>query len=313
MFGPVKKYQRLFDKQDRPPNLFIYGGHTPFQLSDFCKLRLRPNTPSVCNDYTAFDQSQHGEAVVLERKKMARLSIPKTLIDLHCLLKTNIVSQFGPLTCMRLTGEPGTYDDNTDYNIAVLYSQYAILDETVLVSGDDSFINPPPLPNPLWPHVAPLLHLRFKTEVTNHGLFCGYFLSHVGAVRAPRSLFVKAVIAEGDGSLPDKLASYLSEFVVGHSLGDDLWLALPPDQVIYQSALFDFFCRRCSKEQKLAMRIGEVPSDLCSRMLSLGFSFLSRPLYALLNRVSRLRLLYNTRNATQLSDPELEGVLQLPF
>nr|AHX22590.1 RNA-dependent RNA polymerase [Bombyx mori Macula-like virus] len=313
IFGPIKKYQRVFDSKDRPPNLFVYGGQTPYDLSRFASSHLKPLQIHVCNDYSAFDQSQHGEAVVLERKKMERLSIPSHLIDLHCYIKTNITSQFGPLTCMRLTGEPGTYDDNTDYNIAVIYSEYDITTQTVFVSGDDSLVSPPPPAHPDWDAVSPLLSLTFKKEFVRNGLFCGYYLGPAGAIRAPRALLAKLVLALDDRTLPDKIASYLSEFVVGHSLGDAFWTLLPADQVIYQSALFDFFCRECSKEQKLALKIGEVPEHLCQTMLSLGFSWLSRPLYALLDRTARLRLLARTRFAPLFSDPSVEGVLQLDF
>lgn len=313
IFGPIKKYQRLFDERDRPENIFVYGGHTPFDLSRFASRRLRPCQPQICNDYTAFDQSQHGEAVVLERKKMERVGIPSQLIDLHCFIKTNIVSQFGPLTCMRLTGEPGTYDDNTDYNLAVIYSEYDIQNETVMVSGDDSLITPLPIEHPGWTAIHPLLALTFKKEFTTTGLFCGYYVGSAGAIRSPRALLAKLVLAKDNGSLSDKIASYLSEFVVGHSLGDDFWTLLPHDQVMYQAALFDFFCRECTKEQKLTLRIGEVPESLCQKMLSLGFNWLSRPLYALLDRSSRLRLLARHRFAPLFSDPSVDGVLQLDF
>lgn len=311
LFGPIKKYQRFFDKKDRPQNLFVYGGHTPFDISTFCQNFIPKDAIQVCNDYKSFDQSQHGEAVVLERLKMTRLSIPENLVDLHCWIKTNIQSQFGPLTCMRLTGEPGTYDDNTDYNIAVLYSEYLVAPTTaVLVSGDDSAICPEPLINPLWSSVYPLLHLTFKTERTKYGTFCGYHIGNAGAIRVPRPLFVKLILAQNDDTLTDKMASYLSEFVVGHSLGDSFWTLLPFNQVEYQCALFDFFCRHATKEQKVALKIGEVPSETVSDLLSLGFKFVTRPLYALLNRASRLRILHHQRDIQPLVDP-LEGVLQL--
>lgn len=144
LLGPVKKYQRHFDAQDRPSNIYCHAGKAPSDLSRFCQERLQ-TTRSTTNDYTAFDQSQHGEAVVLEQWKMRRLNIPEHLVRLHVWLKTNITTQFGPLTCMRLTGEPGTYDDNSDYNLAVLFARYDITNKhTVFVSGDDSAISPAP-------------------------------------------------------------------------------------------------------------------------------------------------------------------------
>nr|QQG34658.1 replicase [Nasturtium officinale macula-like virus 1] len=311
LFGPIKKYQRVFDSQDRPPNLFVYGGHTPFELSRQAQQQLSPGALHLCNDYTSFDQSQQGEAVVLERLKMLRLSIPQNLVDLHVSIKTSLSSQFGPLTCMRLTGEPGTYDDNTDYNIAVIYSEYDIGNESVFVSGDDSLISPEPLPHPLWPTIAPLLHLGFKKERTTYGLFCGYYLGAAGAVRSPRPLLAKIGVALADGSISDKKASYLSEFVVGHSLGDEVWTLIPLEQVEHQSALFDFFCRNCNQEQKLTLKLGEVPDSMCASLLALGAKWISQPLFALLNRVTRLRLLSSSPNRLTVyhDDPELQGVL----
>nr|WBM81659.1 MAG: replication polyprotein [Myotis brandtii tymo-like virus 1] len=311
LFGPIKKYQRLFDEKDRPSNLFVYGGHTPFELSKHCQEHLTPDTETVCNDYTAFDQSQTGEAVVLERLKMKRLNIPDHLIEKHIEIKTNIVSQFGPLTCMRLTGEPGTYDDNTDYNIAVIYTEYNIKKETVYVSGDDSTISPVPRTRPHWNKAKNNLKVTFKKEFTNYPLFCGYYLGSVGAVRAPRPLFCKLAIAIADKTLSDKLASYLAEFVVGHSLGDALWNVLPLEQVEYQSACFDFFCRNCSKEQKLSMKIGEVPEETITSLLSTGVKWLARPLFAFLSRHSRFQLLYHSPHAARnfADDPDLKGVL----
>lgn len=296
VFGPVKKYQRKIFETSKPENLFIYGGHTPFELSAAAQRLIPPGALKVSNDYTAFDQSQQGEAVVLEMLKMEYCNIPPHLIELHKTIKTNVESQFGPLTCMRLTGEPGTYDDNTEYSIATLFLKYDIKSESVFVSGDDSLISPPPKIRPSWEMVSPLLHVRFKTITAPHALFCGYYLDAVGAVRAPRALCAKLSVAKADDSLDDKLASYLTEFVVGHSLGDNLLQALPPEQYYYQFALFDFFCRHCTKEQKLSLRLGEVPTELCQSMLSSGLRWVSAPIFACLDRITRLRLLGKRRN-----------------
>lgn len=307
LFGPIKKYQRIFDKRDRPANLFIYGGQSPMALSEFAQSHMT-SSPSVANDYTAFDQSQHGEAVVLERLKMQRLNIPDDLIQLHCTLKTSIVTQFGPLTCMRLTGEPGTYDDNTDYNLAVLASLHDLTSQAIFVSGDDSLINPIPPPNPLWHKLQPFLSVKFKIEYTLYPLFCGYFVGKAGAVRAPLPLLVKCVLAEDDSSLPEKLTSYLTEFSIGHSLGDQLWTLLPLSEVQPQAALYDFFCRRCSREQKVLLNIGELPLDVITDMLSCGFQLVARPLFCLLSRQSRLRYLQRSANPCPYDDPQLPNL-----
>lgn len=252
--GPVKKYQRHFFEQARRPNVFYYGGHTPDELCRFVQATFQ-GAPSVANDYTAFDQSQTGEAVVFERLKMELLGIPQELIDLHVYIKTHINTPLGPLTCMRLTGEPGTYDDNTDYNLAVLALLFNITTETVLVSGDDSCINPVPPIRASWEDFKDNLELRFKIEVVDRPLFCGYFLGPLGAVRAPDALFVKLILSETQKTLHKTLDSYIMEFALGHSLGNDLWEILPEEQWLYQDALFDFFCRKANPAQKAVLRL----------------------------------------------------------
>nr|CBH31042.1 RNA-dependent RNA polymerase [Chiltepin yellow mosaic virus] len=260
VLGPVKKYQRIYDQRERPPQIYYHCGHTPTQLSQWCSQHLQ-SPVATTNDYTAFDQSQHGEAVVFECFKMNRLPIPPHLISLHSHLKCSIETQFGPLTCMRLTGEPGTYDDNSDYNLAVIYSQYAIKSEAIMISGDDSVIDGVPPINPNWSKIAPLLHLRFKTEKVRHPLFCGYYVTPVGACRDPEALFAKLMICIDDGSFQDKVLSYLSEFSIGHSLGDVLLQRLHPDLLIYQTAVHDCFCRRCSPSQKMILSLDPIPES----------------------------------------------------
>nr|QYV43087.1 MAG: RNA-dependent RNA polymerase [Tymovirales sp.] len=256
--GPVKKYQRIIRDRKSHDHIFIYAGHTPAQLGEWARSFCKPSMTHTCNDYSAFDQSQGGEAVVFEIKKMQRLSIPSFLIDYHFYLKTNISCQFGPLTSMRLTGEPGTYDDNTDYNLAVLASRYDLLSgpTAVAVSGDDSDICGVPAENPIWKVVEPMLLLTFKLEFTKQPLFCGFFLNEHGALRAPRALFAKIYVAHNDGSISEKIASYTSEFAVGHSLGDVLWTLIPLEDHIYQAAVFDYICRFAPKDVKSMLRIG---------------------------------------------------------
>lgn len=251
--GPVKRYQRCFDYRSRPDHIYVHAQHSPAKLSQYCARRLTTSS-SLTNDYSAFDQSQHGEAVVLEQLKMQRLSIPSELIKFHVELKCSIITQFGPLTCMRLTGEPGTYDDNTDYNLAILSSQYQLTPEhTIFVSGDDSAIMPPPDRNSAWERLEPLLAIRSKTELTDRPLFCGYYLGPAGAVRDPRALAFKLAVAIDDDSHLRKLPSYLAEFIVGHSLGDAVLSLLPAPDIPYQSACFDYFCRFATPRQKIPL------------------------------------------------------------
>nr|UTM04229.1 polyprotein [Grapevine asteroid mosaic associated virus] len=304
LLGPVKKYQRVFDTRDRPSTLYLHAGHTPSQMSAWCQRNLTSKV-KLANDYTAFDQSQHGEAVVLERKKMERLNIPQQLIDLHVYLKTHVSTQFGPLTCMRLTGEPGTYDDNSDYNLAVINCEYFASSTPVMVSGDDSLLDCEPPRRPEWVVIQPMLALRFKKERSRYATFCGYYASSVGCVRSPVALFAKIAIAVDDGSIPDKLASYLAEFALGHSLGDSLWQALPLSAVPFQSACFDFFCRHAPPELKLSLRLGEVPEDIIARVGS-NLRWATHAIYTTLSSAARWAILHSRRSTrSQPEDPDV--------
>nr|WIL00270.1 MAG: replicase polyprotein [Bee Macula-like virus] len=265
--GPVKKYQRAIHARYRPDNIYVHAAHSPQGLSDYCQQHLKTQI-ALTNDYTAFDQSQHGEAVVFEREKMLQLGIPRQLVDLHIYLKTNVETQFGPLTCMRLTGEPGTYDDNTDYNLAVLALRYVLTSRHVIfVSGDDSAIFPPPADNPKWKTIDPLIALRFKIQVDRYPLFCGYYLGPAGACRDPLALFAKFAIAYDAGELELKMPSYIAEFSIGHLLGDSVFSLLPPSHVLFYSAVFDLICRKASVDQKTILNIHTAPEHRLLRFL----------------------------------------------
>ncbi|AAW88520.1 polyprotein [Scrophularia mottle virus] len=302
--GPVKKYQRIIDHFDRPSHIYTHCGKTPSQLNDWSQSFLQGSN-FICNDYTSFDQSQHGEAVIFEALKMQRVSIPQHLIDLHIFLKTNVSTQFGPLTCMRLTGEPGTYDDNTDYNLSVIFSQYAISSHPIMVSGDDSVICGSPLERSNWPQIKSLLHLRFKTEFTSLPLFCGYYVGEAGCCRNPFALFAKLMISYDKGNLQETLPSYLYEFSIGHKLGD-LVLSLFPSQLIqYYSACFDLFCRKCPPSQKIILSFEPIPESFFLRLLN-GSKWVSKTLFSDLPS-SLLELMIGfSRLQSSHSDPKVQ-------
>jgi len=291
IFGPVVKYLEALDKRDCPDNIFIYGGKTPQELSDYAAKHLPPGEKRMANDYTAYDQSQGREAQVLEELRMRRAGIPEDLIAFYVRIKCNLECQFGPLTSMRFTGEPGTYRFNSDYNLAVIFIRHDVPRHIpVFISGDDSLIGCVLPIRAQWNQIAHLFTLRFKLEVMEHGLFCGYYLSHVGAVRSPLTLIAKLMVATADGSLDLKLTSYLSEFNIGHQLGDELWKALPVDQVRYQSACYDFFLRNCSRADRVSLQLGEIPTSFLSRAWAAGIQ-LGSATYAKLSNFDRHRFL----------------------
>lgn len=301
IFGPVKKYQRaIIARHGSNPKIFVYAGHSPFDLSSFCRKNFPPATRRCWNDFESYDVTQGAETTLFEQKKMQRLSIPEPISDLHVFIKMNLLCQFGPLKPIRHTGEPGTYDDNTDYDIAVTNLKFDIRTDGGLFSGDDSALPRIPLVRDTWAHNQKYFpNLKFKTEVGEYATFCGYYVGSAGAVRCPKPLLTKLMISKDRGDLPDKIPSYLAEFAVGHSLGDEMWDMLPADQVPYQSAAYDFFCRHASRDLKVALNIGEVPEDVIS---SWGCK-MTRAIFATLNRASRIRYLkaYPSRFASWAS------------
>lgn len=269
LLGPVKKYQRAILAQDPSlnKNIFILGGKSPRDLSKFAQTHFPRGVERVANDYTSFDQSQGAEAVYFEILKMRRVGIPENLIDLHEELKTKLTCQFGPLTPMRFTGEPGTYDDNTDFNLAIINLEYYLGNTPLCISGDDSLLAYEPFKRSSWSINSQYFKkLIWKKEKSLYGEFCGYYVSHAGAVRAPRPMLAKLALSEARSELGLTIPSYLAEFCVGHSLGDALWECLPLSEVLWQSAVFDFFCRKTPRDLKVALKHGEIPDHLLLKM-----------------------------------------------
>jgi len=301
IFGPVVKYLEAMDKRDAPKNLFKYGGRSPREMSEFSKKFVRPRRKSA-NDYTGFDTNQGREAQRLEELRMRYFSIPTELIEWYIHLKTNLSCQFGNLTSMRFTGEPGTYCFNSDFNLAVTYLRHDIPDDVaVFISGDDSLIDSVLPLRPEWALIEKYFYkLQFKLVESDYGSFCGYYVSHVGAVRGPRTLFFKLMLAHADHTIPEKLASYLTEFNVGHSLGDALWDCIDPSEAVYQMGCFDYFCRESPKAMKVALKVGPLSDDDIARMSSAMPDFhytlfnqlphKIRRLYAKLGRKPRISL-----------------------
>lgn len=304
VLGPVKKYQRIIDHYDRPNYIYSHCGKTPSELSSWSRTFLRGND-YICNDYTSFDQSQHGEAVIFEALKMQRVSIPWHLIDLHIYLKTNVSTQFGPLTCMRLTGEPGTYDDNTDYNLAVIFSQYDVQQHPIMVSGDDSVICGSPPVNPKWNFVRDLLHLQFKTDLTNRPLFCGYYVGPAGCCRNPFALFAKLMISYDRENLYETLPSYLYEFSIGHRLGDAVSTLFPPSLLSYYSACWDLFCRKCTASQKLILSFEPIPPTFFLKLCSAS-KWASKILFSELPMKIRDLLISSSKLPSYPQDPRVQ-------
>ena len=87
-----------------------------------------------------------------------------------------------------------------------------------------------------------------------------------GAIRNPLALFAKLMISIDDNKIKDTRLSYLTEFSIGHQLGDSLWNLLPPHLHKYQSACFDYFCRHSPKHEKLILSSDPVPDHVLEQI-----------------------------------------------
>ncbi|AAC25017.1 replicase protein, partial [Wild cucumber mosaic virus] len=212
-------------------------------------------------------------------------------------------------------GEPRTLCTTPTTTSPSCTLKYDLRDSPVLVSGDDSVVAGSPPEQPSWPSVRRLLHLRFKIERTPYPLFCGYYVSPFGACRNPLALFAKLMICVDDGSLPDKMLSYLTEFSVGHLLGDSVSSALPPSLLSYHSACHDFFCRHATPSQKLLLSNDPIPESKLLRLL-LRVKWVSKAFFSLLPQKARDLLVSKSSLPSFMSDPkvsQLESSLHLSF
>ncbi|AAG60206.1 replicase, partial [Petunia vein banding virus] len=70
-----------------------------------------------------------------------------------------------------------------------------------------------------------------------------------------------------DGTLSDKILSYLSEFSIGHLSGDLVLDILPESIISYQSACHDFFCRNCTPSQKMLLSAEPIPESKLLKLI----------------------------------------------
>ena len=108
------------------------------------------------------------------------------------------------------------------------------------------------------------------------------------------------MIAVDDDALDDRRLSYLTEFTTGHLLGESLWHLLPETHVQYQSACFDFFCRRCPKHEKMLLDDSTPALSLLERITSSPKWLTKNAMYLL---PAKLRLAITSLSQTQ-SFPE---------
>lgn len=234
--GPMTRYMTALDEPRFRESLYYHSGRSPLQLSSWCQSHWKDKGGDLCNDYTAYDQSQTGEALSFEVVRMRHYSIPENVIEYYLDVKLNLRCQFGPLQTLRHTGEGPTWKFNSDFNTAVTGCQYALEPgQPVAISGDDQAINGRPGELSTWPAVRKRLTLVSKVVYPRWSEFCSWILTPFGVVKDPVNLCFKMKLAEERGELGESLPSLTSELAVGYHLGDHLFEVLDPLQLAAQS------------------------------------------------------------------------------
>jgi hypothetical protein len=222
--GPMTRYLSLLGDRLYSPSYYYHPGHSPLQLSSWCATHWQKEESNTTNDYTAFDQSQTGEALALEQTMLLAFHIPMHVIEYYLELKLTLTCQFGELAVMRFTGEGPTLKFNSDFNAAVAGCQYDISSEQArAVSGDDLAINGVPRERPGWQFLQRYLTLVAKPAQVKVASFCSWLLTPHGAIKEPRVVFAKLLIARERGEEKLSLPSLLSEVAVGYHLGDHVF------------------------------------------------------------------------------------------
>jgi len=176
------------------------------------------------NDYTAFDQSQTGEALALEMLKASVFGIPDHVMEYYHDLKLHLHCQYGELAVMRFTGEGPTLLFNSDFNAALTGCQYELSHTTpCAIAGDDLAINGVPRERPGWPFLRRFLTIVAKPERVRTASFCSWLLTPAGAIKEPRVVFAKLRIARERGEEKLVLDNLLAEVAVGYHVGDHVY------------------------------------------------------------------------------------------
>jgi hypothetical protein len=222
--GPMTRYLNLVAEKLYRPAYYYHPGHSPLAMSSWCREHWKPVPLNSTNDYTAFDQSQTGEALALEVVKCRAFGIPDDVLEYYIELKLHLSSQFGDLAVMRFTGEGPTLLFNSDFNAALVGCQYSFPDDlAVAVAGDDLAINGTPQERPGWAYLRRFLTIVAKPEVCRTAAFCSWYLTPDGVLKEPRVVFAKLLIARERGEEHLVLSNLLAEVAVGYHLGDHVY------------------------------------------------------------------------------------------
>jgi hypothetical protein len=244
VLGALNRYVRHMEAGTRPANIFVHCGTNNEDLRGWSVSFWR-DVLSTINDYTAFDSSQKGESVAFALRHQQRFSVPAPLSAFYVWWKVSVRSDIiGEKDLGRDTGEPGTYDDNSRYNLAVIACQYDVPRGTpMLIGGDDSAINRRLKTSAFWGFFEKHLRIVSKTEVTMRPQFCSWFITSQGIFKDPTLLMLKVMYHQALGDVDDIKESYAHEVSEGYRLGDTLTEYCTFDELLAMGWLLDFFHR----------------------------------------------------------------------
>jgi hypothetical protein len=270
--GPLARYMREVLKKTLPENVYLHGGKTISQMNDWSQKYATGEEAFTC-DFTAYDQSCTEETLSFELAFMAYCKIPQSLIDLYSWIKLNMRTQFGFTAVMRFTGEFGTYDFNTFWNMAYMELRYAPSPSIpACYSGDDSLFFGRLKEHWYWSRIADYFTLVGKTAYSKIPEFCGWLLYPCGVVRHPILLALKLVYRQARGDLHLVLDNYFLEAQFAVDIGDKLFDYLPPLALEAQDWVIKFCFKHSSLVPHLTtnlnhVRWSQIPLSLLPRHL----------------------------------------------
>jgi hypothetical protein len=280
-FGPWTRYMRALLYRAMRPNIYIHGGRTINDLDKFSKAFSNSGPASTC-DFTQYDMSCKAETLSFELCVFSYFELDlqfPDLVDLYFSIKTTMFTQLGTSAIMRFTGEFGTYDFNTWYNIAYMAFRYELDDTAPLLgaafSGDDSIMFFKIVERSDWSKYSRHFALVGKLYIGASKDFCGWWLLPCGAVRNPILLALKILYHKARGSLDRCLDSYFLEALFAYNIGDSLYDHLPPLALEAQSWIINFCFQHSSIVPHLSLISGQSSYDLTA-LSTLPYSILKQ-------------------------------------
>nr|CAH2618870.1 replication polyprotein [Douglas' Neckera Moss associated tymo-like virus]CAI5383949.1 replication polyprotein [Douglas' Neckera Moss associated tymo-like virus] len=226
ILGVVNRYMRKLKARTRPAEIFIHCGTTTEDLHAHAAAHWRDG-PATTNDYECFDSTQKGASVRLWCHIAETVSVPDELQELYVWWKLNSHSDIiGPKAVGRETGEPGTYDDNSDYNAASIALKYDVPSGTTIYIGGDDFAADAVLRESAlfrWFDERHYIDTVSKTEITDRPVFCAFRLTSRGVFKDPVVCLFKMLVHQERGTLPLVVRSYALEISSAYRFGDVLY------------------------------------------------------------------------------------------